>query len=185
MKKSGQTLLEVMIALFVLTAGFLGILSLLSQSIFISKNISDQATATYLASEGIEVAKNLIDHDVYEHLAGCGAWGTCFGAGGYFEFDYTTTDCSGVGMKKYANLGSADPNPPDFLYYNPVTHEYLYSFGSGGVGGGSPTIFKRGIEVIPNGASEITVQSTVTWSNGLPVEQSVILEDHFYNWYPT
>lgn len=179
-----------MIALFILTTGFLGILSLLSQSIFISKNISDQTIATYLASEGIELAKNLIDHDVYEQVASVGTgWGTCFGpGGGSFELDYTTTNCNNVDMPSVPSAA----DPPDFLYYDPVTHEYLYTF-SGPAGaqvipdGGSPTIFKRAIKVIPNNnpaIPEITVQSIVSWNNGLPTEQSVTLEDHFYNWYP-
>ena len=73
-KTSGQTLLEVMMALFVLTSGFLGILSLLAQSIFLSKTVGNETIATYLAAEGVEVAKNLLDHDVYAHIAGVGLY---------------------------------------------------------------------------------------------------------------
>src|ERR1700735_4498251 len=91
--RSGQSLVEVMIALSILVVGLLGILALLSQSLYISKNLSYQVTATYLASEGIELAENIIEHDVYQHLAGQGTgWDTAFGAGGDFELDYATCD---------------------------------------------------------------------------------------------
>ncbi len=165
-----------MLAIFVLTAGFLGILSLLGQSIHLSKTVSNETTATYLAAEGIEVAKNLIDHDVYAHIPpGTGTgWGTCFGAGGSFEIDYTTTDCAAL----HQYLGA---DPPDFLYYNPTSHLYVYSFDDT-LGGGSPTIFKRGVKVIPNG-SEITVLATVSW-NADGAQHRADLEDHFYNWRP-
>lgn len=185
MKKNrkGQSLIEVMVALLVLTTGFLGILSLLSQSIFLSKTVGQETTATYLAAEGIEIAKNLIDHDVYENLAGLGTgWGTCFGlSGGNYELDYTTTDCTSAALKSY--LGST---PPDYLYFDPATHLYVYNFDD--LNPTVPTGFQRGIKIIPNDVPgnpsipEITVQSIVTWEVG-GAYQNVTLEDHFYNWH--
>lgn len=174
---SGQTLLEVMIALFVLTSGFLGILSLLSQSIFLSKTIGNQAIATYLASEGIETAKNLIDRDVYENLAGAGGgWGACFNGNVDFELDYTTTNCA-------AMHSFGDPDSADYLYFDPTTNTYFYSFDGAG---GSPSIFKREVKVVQNPANpdEITVQSIVYWNVGTVSQQSISLEDDFYDWYP-
>lgn len=182
--RKGQALVEVMIALSILVVGFFGILSLLTQSLHINKNITTDTTATYLASEGIELAKNLIDHDVYQHLdpfvAGPG-WGATFGAGGDYELDYTT--CNNL-----ANPSAACVPPKyssaDFLNYDPVTHLYLYAFDDLG-GPDVPTGFTRRIRVTPNGAiPEITIQSTVTWSVGLGGTQDIVLEDHFYNWHP-
>src|SRR5665213_3037246 len=116
----GQSLVEVMLALSVLTVGFLGILTLLAQSIHISKTLSDQTTAAYLAAEGIEVAKNLIDHDMYqsvEHVPGATGWGSCFGltVGQQqdFEMDYSQATCP---PSLY--------NASDILYYDPTTHLY-------------------------------------------------------------
>ena len=59
-----------MVAITVLTVGFLGISSLLSQSLALNRVTTNEITATYLASEGIEIAKNLIDHDVYAQQIG-------------------------------------------------------------------------------------------------------------------
>lgn len=173
--RSGQSLLEVMVALSVLTVGFLGILSLISQSIFISKTVSTQSTATYLAAEGIEIAKNLIDHDVYAHIAGFGTgWGTCFGLGATtkeVEFDYTTTDC--LSIKPYSQN--------DFLYFSPSTGIYSYN----SLGDAVKTIYTRDIKITNTSLNppEITVESIVYWNAGA-VTQDVDLVDNFYNWVP-
>jgi Prokaryotic N-terminal methylation motif len=172
-KHSGQTIIEVMVAMFVLTTGFLGITSLLAQSLSISKNLSNQTTATYLAAEGVELVKNVIDHDMYQHLAGLGTgWGTAFGAGGDFQMDYST--CNNL-----ANP-AAPCNPPPYtavpLSYDVNSHLYSYS-------GSIPTNFTRKITVTPIGAAEIAVFSKVSWLVG-SATQSITLEDHFYNWHP-
>jgi hypothetical protein len=168
---SGQTLVEVMVALFVLVTGFLGILSLLSQSITLSKTVSNQTIASYLSEEGVEIAKNLIDHDVY-NISGTG-WGSCFNlTSGDYELDYTTTGCP---LRAY----SAD----DLLTYNPTTHMYIYAYNDL-IGGGTATPFTRDIRVTFNGPDEITVQSIVSWNAGGFSQQSVNVEDHFYNWIP-
>jgi len=181
MKNSGQTLLEVMIALFVLTVGILGILSLLSQSIFLSKTVSNQTTATFLASEGIELAKNLIDHNVYQGIAfTTNEWNTGIGGGGNFELDYTT--CNNL-----PNPATLCPTPPNysgtFLSFDPAANVYVYAYDdlSGGL---VATPFQRLIRVTPNGGNEITVQSIVTWNVGQPSQTSLDVEDHFYNWLP-
>lgn len=167
-------------ALFVLIVGFLGILSLLAQSIFLSRTVSNETTATYLASEGIEIAKNLIDHDVYEHLAGLGTgWGNCFGTGGNFEFDITTTDCGSL-------VKVADQSELDFLYYDPMSHVYVYA-ANDAVGQPRVTGYTRMVKVTPNpnaAIPEITINSIVYWNVGQANQQSVNLEDQFYNWHP-
>ncbi len=167
--RSGQSLIEVMVAITALTVSFLGISSLLSQSIALNRVISNEATATYLAAEGVEIAKNLIDHDVYAGIAGEGtSWGSCFGLGGEFELDYTTSDCHGL----TPFVSGGDP-----LWYDPTTHLYGYA-----KGGAQQTNFTRDIRVETNG-NEITVNSIVAWSGLGGSPGSINLEDHFYDWY--
>lgn len=178
-KKNGQTIIEAMLSISMLTIGFLGILTLLSKSFFLTRVTSDDLTATYLASEGIEIAKNITDHDVYARLAtppqGTG-WGSVWGlaAGGTrtFEVDYKT--CTG------GAVCAAQPTANRNLGYDPVTHYYSYT-------GSQVTNFKRELVVsLPaalNG-NEIVVRSIVTWSTGPLTNENVTLEDHFYNWHP-
>lgn len=159
-----------MIALTLLTTGFLGIASLLSQSFYLNRVVSDETTATYLAAEGVEIAKNLVDHNVYAHIAGNGlGWNSCFGTGGSFQFDYTVRDC--------ANLPLYDGTPINF---DPTTHMYSYRTSGNEV----PTAFSREIHITVPNANEIIVNSIVRWSTGSFTGQSVNLEDHFYNWHP-
>ena len=78
--RRGQTLVEALVALSILTVGFVGIIVLLTRSFQLNRTTANDTQATYLAAEGIEVAKNLIDHDVYEQLSGNSSysWGSCF-----------------------------------------------------------------------------------------------------------
>ena len=133
--------------------------------------MSDQTTATYLASEGIELAKNLIDHDVYEAPSNpTFFWGSCFGPSAQVELDYTTTDCK-TGLVNFVDGGRP-------LMFDPVSHMYSYS-----TVGTIPTSFTREIDVSQSG-DQITVDSIVRWNSGTVVDQSLKLEDVFYNWVP-
>lgn len=174
--QSGQTLIEAMVAVTLLTVGFLGISSLLSQSLVLNRVTANQLTATYLAAEGIEIAKNLIDHDVYLQAASKGTgWGTCltdlsdFSSG--IGFDYSTMTCTPPdGINTFVSS--------DYLYYHADTHLYDYNES----GGGTQTGFARKIAMTLTGNYEITVTSVVSWLGFAGAEDSVNLEDHFYNY---
>jgi hypothetical protein len=173
--RKGQSLVEAMIAISVLTVGFLGLIALLSKSFFYSREVSDKMRATYLASEGIEIVKNLVDHDmtVSSESGGLeGGWGSCFtGYGSHdFEMDYTTADCTS--LHSYSA-------PGDPLLFDSATHLYGYENSANT----APTNFTRDIRIVPNG-DEIIVQSIVNWSTGPITSQNVIMEDHFYDWQP-
>lgn len=117
--RHGQSIIEAVIAITVLTTGFLGISSLLARSLVLTSTLSSRITANYLAAEGIELAKNLIDHDVYEALSNDPTyfWGACFSyPHNDVEIDYTTTDCNDMA---FFSAG-------DTLFYDPVTNLYSY-----------------------------------------------------------
>ncbi len=160
-----------MIAISILTMGFLGITTLLARSFVISHTTANDLTATYLASEGIEIAKNLIDHDVYRFLAtppqGTG-WGSCCAVGNYSVYYGSSA------LTPYPNP-LATP-PAQLLIFHPTTGLYDYVNSAGSV----PTNFNRWIQISVPQANEIVVNSFVAWPGG----QTVNLEDHFYNWHP-
>ncbi len=163
MNRKGQSLLEAMIATSILTVGFLGIIGLLSRSFFLGRVTSDQTTATYLAAEGVEIAKNIIDHDI---LVG-NAWGACCTAGIY-RVDYTSATLTPY-LLPQAN--------PQYIHFDPGTHRYSYS-------GSNTTNFNRWVVVTTPNANEIVVNGIVEWSTGSITSQNINLEDHFYNWHP-
>lgn len=175
--RRGQTLVEALVALSILTVGLMGVATLLTKSFQLNRITTNDTQATYLAAEGIEIAKNLIDHDVYAALAGHGTgFGTCFSlSGDYYPIDFTTSNCSVL-------VPSAGP-PNTKLYFDPVTKFFTTT-----AGGATPTNFVRNVKITnitnANGTIvEIDVQSTVKWASGLS-SNSVTLEDHFYNWHP-
>jgi prepilin-type N-terminal cleavage/methylation domain-containing protein len=177
--RRGQSLIEVMVAMTMLTIGFLGAIALLSRSLALNRFTASNVTATYLASEGVEIAKNLIDHDVFaQEFGGQGTgWGSCFGiGGGSFEIDLTTGEPGGWGQCGNLVRWSSAPDP---LEYNAATHVYGYQ------NGGVQTAFTRRIDVsyAPNNVNEVTVVSTVFWQGLDGASEKVALEDHFYNWY--
>jgi len=164
-----------MVAITVLTVGFLGITTLLVKSFFLSRVTANDLTATYLASEGVEVAKNLLDHDLYSGAA----WGTCGGdctvAAGEYTLDYATGE-SGVDQLTSALC------PGPYLYLDPTTNLYTDANYSGAE---VKTAFQRCVKIVhdPSGSGqEVTVDSIVTWSTGVITSQNIDLQDHFYNW---
>lgn len=155
--RNGQSLVEAVVAVSVLITGFMGILGLLSRSFYINRVVADDYTASYLASEGIEVVKNLIDHNV---IVGS-PWNSGFTDGSY-EVEYSTAS-----FPLQSFLGRN-------LLFSSSTDLYGYS-------GTVPTNFVRKVQIALIGQDEMIVNSTVSWNTG-SLQSSVNLEDRFFNW---
>lgn len=155
--REGQLLVESLIAVSVLVVGFLGIFSLLSRSISLNRVIADNYTGTYLAAEGIEVARNIVDSNVIQKRP----WNAGF-ANGNYEVEYD--DIFLV------------PNQDRFLSFNSANNTYGYS-------GNAPTSFKRLIKTFLVSKNEIQVNSIVSWQTLGGGSFRIDLEDHFFNWH--
>ena len=172
--KSGQMLIEAMIALSVTMIGLLGIFNLLSQSLGLNKTLIDQYAATYLAAEGIETVKNIIDTGVLQKKP----WGSSAPTGIY-QILYKDQDLIGKGLaganpETNCNADYLDTNATQ-ISFDPPSGTYGYNFSQ-------PTPYKRAIciRALENG-NKLKVNSVVIWhSQNQP--QSINLEDHFYNW---
>ncbi len=180
--RRGQSLVEALVALTILMTGFVGITTLLAKSFELNRLAANETQATYLAAEGIEVTKNIIDYDVYSGIASGGdgttGWGSSFPRSGYYLLDYKSVTTAGTFYSPYS-----PPNSP--LYFDPTTHLYGLTNTPGDVS----TDFTRNIYVkrinVPGSPTIpiLDVQSTVTWNNGV-TSNSVTLEDEFYDWHP-
>lgn len=165
--RSGQALIESIVAVSILTVGFLGIFSLLSQSLSLNRVVSDNYTATYLAAEGIEIVKNLIDANTIRGQA----W-NCGLTDGVYEAAWDSLPAAGAcGGTALAS------NQNRFLSFSSATNLYSYS-------GTSPTSFKRQIILTRVSGDELKVVSQVNWTGRGTGNFSVNLEDHFYHWRP-
>ncbi|MCP6727001.1 MAG: prepilin-type N-terminal cleavage/methylation domain-containing protein [Patescibacteria group bacterium] len=153
--KKGFTVIEVLVALVLLTVGAGGAFSLLSRTVSFTSAVNGRLVATYLAQEGIEVVRNIRDtnwlegEDLNEGIAD-GSW----------EVDYTTTDLINSYDGEYLKLSNG-----------------IYQYGAG-----EDTSFQRNI-TIGNITDGISVDVAVTWAvkgQEYLVESSTIL----YNWLP-
>ncbi len=154
----GQLLVESMIGIGVALIGLLGILGLISNSASVNRVVSQQLVGNYLASEGIEIVKNLLDADWIQD----GVWNDTFiTSSGSFEVDYTSPNLLANGNRQ--------------LLFNPATNLYSYS-------SGNPTPFIRTINIQFIGPDEVKINSIVTWNTRGGANYSVNLEDHFFNW---
>lgn len=156
----GQLLIEAMIALGIIVIGLLGLLNLLSNSLGLNKVIADQYAASYLAAEGIEVMKSIIDIEQKES----GEFGVLLN--GSYELTYLSLLPTFV-----------DPDHARFLKFDPTTKHYSYE-------GSEETPFKRVITIRrgENDNNEIIVESVVEWTTRGNITSRIRLEDHFFNW---
>lgn len=151
--QAGQMLIESIVAISVTITGLLGIFALLSSSLAANKAVSRKFVATYLASEGIEVVRSIIDANYTATPRR--PWNDGIVSGAY-EVMYNS-----------ATLGFASGQ---HLRLDPSLYVYNYS-------GSVETQFVRTIVVDAVSASEIKVNSVVNWPDG-----SVDIEDHFFDW---
>lgn len=165
----GQALVEVMVAVAILTVGFMGIVGLLSRALALNRVVADNYVATYLAAEGIEISKNIIDSNVLQGLT----WNTgngvssCGGSGGIGGCE---VDLESLTFRSYTG------QPLDF---DDNTKLYDYT------GSALPTTFRRRITISLVGQNELRVEAQVTWVTRGGGTSEIILEDHFYNWRQT
>lgn len=163
-KKNGVTLVELLIALGILTLGIVAALGLLTQSLGFSRIVSDRYVANFLAIEGIEVVKNVIDNN---------SWGAV--SAGTYEVEYND-----------ASLPFASYTAPgNFLR---VGADGFYGYDSGT--GSKETRFKRRVVVsYPDDcgvesrcADHARVNAIVDWTSLSNIDFSIDVEDHFFNW---
>lgn len=156
-RKNGYILVEAAVATTIILVGLLGIFALLSRSLSLNRVVSDRYVATYLAAEGIELVKNIIDNNLVQSQP--------FNAGlssGSFEMEFDDLSL-GANLNRQLNFDAGSGH---------------YSYG-----GGRPTPFKRSINIeLVGGGDEIKVNSLVEWTSRGDARFEVNLEDHFFNW---
>jgi len=171
-KQNGYLLIELMVAISVFVIGVLGFVGLLSNSLSLNREVADKFTANYLAAEGIELTKNLVDANILDGSPWNRGNGGNFNGNKCFEIDYTLT--SGDSMEfNPCNNNSVAPN---FLKYS-SSAGYTYSIGNN-------TPFYRYVRISPvpgAGNDQIKVKSVVTWQGRGGSQNQITLEDYFFN----
>jgi len=160
--QGGQLMVEAMVALGVIVIGLLGVLTLLSDSIGYNRVISEQYIAIYLASEGIETVKGIIDYNIINLRP----WNQGIPPG---PADYEP---------QYSDKRPSDLTVAAGRFLRFDSGSGLYSYGAAG----TDTPYKRAVNIRLIGPDEIGVASKVYWVTRGGISMSVNLEDHFFNW---
>ncbi len=175
MKNKGFTIIELVIAIFILSVAVIGIYNSFSTMVILTSGASDRLTAAYLAQEGMEIVRNIRDTNWlngfswYDGLSGCD--NGCMG-------DYKTTGAVESGLAPYIDNDYLKIDADGF---------YNQTFGT-------ETRFRRKITITfiedPEGPSYIAkVSVQVFWDQKPTIlnpdgEEGVIeAEENLYNWY--
>lgn len=165
--KKGQMLIELMVALGVLTVGFLGMVSLLSKAVALNRTISENYQATYLATEGVEIVKNILDANLIQGKP----WNDGFSGVGSYELQYDSTSIPSSFLDRVPEgLTKIKTNDEGFFGYN-IPGENIKT-----------TSFTREIKLERVGGYAVRVNSIVRWTSRGGGEFETNIEDYFYNW---
>jgi len=168
--KKAFSVLEVIIAIFVITIGIIGAVNLISYSISSVAVAKSKIIAANLAQEGMELVRNIRDTNWLKQFSDPSlAWDDVL-----IDID-GPDDCSGSGgcQVQYNNTGLI------FLAGNPVLKidsNGFYQYSSG-----TNTLFSRKITIISISAYEIKVVSEVGWSER-GRDFNVSAEERLFNW---
>lgn len=159
----GFTLVETLVAIFVLTLSITGPLFIAQQSFTSAATARDRTTASFLAQEGIEYIRSVRDHN---YLSNEASWlqdlGPCLGGN-------CTIDSSVATYPEIASCsGTCDPLNQ--------TSAGLFGYQSG-----TATRFIRTISITQVQAHEVLVDVEVHWTDK-GVTRSVEVEERLFNW---
>ncbi|MFQ6083847.1 MAG: prepilin-type N-terminal cleavage/methylation domain-containing protein [Candidatus Aminicenantia bacterium] len=173
----GFTLLEVIVAIFILTVGVGGSFALIQQTLSFASLVEERLIASYLAQEGIEIVRNIRDTNWLEQkTAPTTPWNdgltNCQPPTNCCEGDYITDT-----PPSYSPLTSLLSCNYDSLQYLNIDANGFYSYSSG-----SPTKFKRKILIEKPAPDKVKVSVEIIWKERGRIHSFETLED-LTNWY--
>ncbi|MBZ9569598.1 prepilin-type N-terminal cleavage/methylation domain-containing protein [Patescibacteria group bacterium] len=164
---AGFTLLETIIAIFIITIGIVGVSSLVSQTIGSVTISSQRLIAAYLAQEGIEIVRNIRDTNWLEDVA----WDEGLGVGDW-EGDYTDTQ---------SFFYPCSPIPFTCPTRGFPLHSLKINGGFYNYSSGTDTEFQRRITIFDKTADMFKVSVSVGWRAKGKTYQ-IEAQENLYNW---
>jgi len=165
---AGFSLLEVMVAISIMTVGLGGAMALITMSMNAGVVSSDRLVAANLAQEGIEVVRSIRDINYTNDSVRWQTWYDNISNGTYsVQFDSQ-------------DFGSSYGTP---LYYHTSAGRYDYN-----AAGGIASPYKRSI-ILTRGQTdgsgkliELKVVCVVTWKDK-SIDKSLTVEERLWNWW--
>lgn len=167
-KKSGGgfTLLEMMMAVFVILVGILGAMALIQRVLFFGSLSQSRLAAAYLAQEGIEIIRNVRDTNWLEDN----------------PWDEGLTVCGGVGfIADYNHSYGPTQIDPSFPCYSGQYLNIASTTGFYGYTSGAQTKFQRKIRINSLSPDELNVLVEISWTEK-EVHYSFSVQENLYNW---
>jgi len=167
-KQKAFTLVEVLIAVSILTIGILSGFILITKVLYNTAVIQDRLTASFLTQEGIELVRQVRDSNFLQIMNGESVeWKDGLADGSY-------TIESKAGSEQPITLTSVDTGEGSNFRYNDDTKIYNYTTGE-------PTTFNREIKITTINDDEIRVESIMKWKTRT-IDFNLTIEDHLFNW---
>ncbi len=168
----GFTLIEIIIAVSILLFGVVLVYSAFSSMTALTYGVSSRFTAVYLASEGLEIVRNLRDNNFIAMASDPSNAGITWSLG----LAGNPCDRGCIASYKTINTGQLALYDGEFLGLN-AQGFYDYDANS------TPTIFKRKITISPvEGTSDILkVNVVVLWSYNNQ-DFNFQADEYLYNW---
>jgi len=167
-KQKAFTLVEVLIAISILTIGILSGFILITKVLYNTAVIQDRLTASFLTQEGIELVRQVRDSNFLQIMNGESVeWKDGLADGSY-------TIESKAGSEQPITLTSVDTGEGSNFRYNDDTKIYNYTTGE-------PTTFNREIKITTINDDEIRVESIMKWKTRT-IDFNLTVEDHLFNW---
>ena len=164
----GFTLLEVLIAAFIITVGIMGVFTVINKSVSQMAASPSHLIAAYLTQEGIEIVRNIRDTNWIEPTSV--SWDDGLKVAGDYRADYNDS-----------SLTSFTSFPPGGRgYYLNIDNNGYYSYEVAD----NPTIFQRKITISqgPIPADSLKVFIDVWWTEK-GTENHVTAQELLYNWH--
>ncbi len=169
-KNKGFTLVELLIAISVISVGIAGAFIATQQSISVIDYANSRFTAAFLAQEAVEIIKNIRDTNI---LQSTGAWNKGFSVTGDYEVEYDDPQL----LDPFLNMPACSPCGFDDLNFLRKTDDGFYNYTSG-----VDTKFKRKINIITIAPDKLELEITVYWRKRGGGYHELILKQYIYNW---
>jgi hypothetical protein len=178
----GFTIVEVLVATFIITVGITGVLIAIQQAMAYIDLLFPRLTAIYLVQEGIEIVRNVRDTNWLQSRSATSTWddGICSSPPCEWEADYTTVTFAPTFYFETCDSAghNCDAYDDEFLLLNGGFYNYS---------SGDPTRFKRKIIISDKQdldgdsyADQMRVEVKVGWeAKGY---HEISAEEILYNW---
>lgn len=179
--QDGFTIVETLVALAIFSSSIVFLIVVSGSGISNTTLAKSRLTATYLAEEGVELARNLRDTNVLSDPSG-GGWDTFISNVSVCD-DTVGCNIDPSSLDVCACTGSTCNIP-----YSPTSGYFGYSalHTCGIPGGASSSPFTRTLNIVPiseTSADDVLVTSAVTWNQGASV-QRISYQTILMDWEP-